>query len=111
MYDNLINTIKTINKSKKIRCFFFGSTVKKETSNFYISSIRENQKFIYGGAIIYSESSGKKIAKIPKGIKLEVATILGNTAGSIAGIILGIVAGITTLGITTLGITVGITIF
>ena len=67
MYDNLINTIKTINKSKKIRCFFFGSTVKKETSNFYISSIRENQKFIYGGAIIYSESSGKKIAKIVDG--------------------------------------------
>ena len=78
MYDNLINTIKTINKSKKIRCFFFGSTVKKETSNFYTSSIRENQKFIYGGAIIYSESSGKKIAKIVDG---KVDFVLIDTFG------------------------------
>jgi len=33
MYDNLSNTIKTINKSKKIRCFFLGNTVKRESSS------------------------------------------------------------------------------
>ena len=67
MYDNLTNTIKTINKSKKIRCFFLGNTVKRESSSFYVTAIRENQKFIYAGAIIFSDSSAKKIAKIVDG--------------------------------------------
>ena len=67
MYDNLTNTIKVINKSKKIRCFFLGNTVKKESSSFYVTAIRENQKFIYAGAIIFSDFSAKKIAKIVDG--------------------------------------------
>ncbi len=67
MYDNLTNTIKTINKSKKIRCFFLGNTVKRESSSFYVTTIRENQKFIYAGAIIFSDFSAKKIAKIIDG--------------------------------------------
>ena len=67
MYDNLANTIKTINKSKKIRCFFLGNTVKRESSSFYVTAIRENQKFIYAGAIIFSDFSAKKIAKIIDG--------------------------------------------
>ena len=57
MYDNLASTIKTINKSKKIRCFFLGNTVKKESSSFYVTAIRENQKFIYAGAIIFNNFS------------------------------------------------------
>ena len=63
MYDNLANTIKIINKSKKIRCFFLGNTVKRESSSFYVTAIRENQKFIYAGAIIFNDFSAKKIAK------------------------------------------------
>ena len=67
MYDILKNTIETINKSKKIRCFFLGNTVKRENSNFYVTAIRENQKFIYAGAIIFSNFSAKKIAEIIDG--------------------------------------------
>ena len=67
MYDNLANTIKIINKSKKIRCFFLGNTVKRENSNFYVTPIRENQKFIYAGAIIFNDFSARKIAKIIDG--------------------------------------------
>lgn len=67
MYDILKNTINTINKSKKIRCFFLGNTVKRENSNFYVTAVRENQKFIYGGAVIFNDSSAKKIARIVDG--------------------------------------------
>ena len=67
MYDNLASTIKTINKSKKIRCFFLGNTVKRESSSFYVTAIRENQKFIYAGAIIFNNFSAKKISKIIDG--------------------------------------------
>ena len=67
MYDILKNTIKTINKSKKIRCFFLGNTVKRENFNFYVTPIREIQKFIYAGAIIFNDFSAKKIAGILDG--------------------------------------------
>jgi hypothetical protein len=67
MYDILKNTINTINKSKKNRCFFFGNTVKRENSNFYVTPVRENQKFIYGGAVIFNNFSAKKIARIVDG--------------------------------------------
>ena len=67
MYDILKNTIKIINKSTKIRCFFLGNTVKRENSNFYVTPIRENQKFIYAGAIIFNDFSAKKIAEIIDG--------------------------------------------
>ena len=67
MYDNLANTIKTINKSKKIRCFFLGNTVKRENSSFYVTAIRENKKFIYASAIIFNDFSAKKIAEIIDG--------------------------------------------
>ncbi len=63
MYGVLKNTIRTINKSKKIRCFFLGNTVKKENSNFYVTPVRENRKFIYASAVIYNDFSAKKIAK------------------------------------------------
>ena len=67
MYDILKDTIQTINKSKKIRCFFLGNTVKRENSNFYVTPIRENQKFIYAGAIIFNDFSAKRIAEIIDG--------------------------------------------
>jgi hypothetical protein len=41
---------RIIKKSKKIKVFYFGSTVKKESNNFYITEIKENKKFIYFGA-------------------------------------------------------------
>ena len=67
MYNNLKKTINILKKSKKIKCFFFGNTVKKEQGSFYLTGIRENQKFIYSGAIIFNDTSAKKIAKIVDG--------------------------------------------
>ena len=67
MYDNLKYTITNLRMSKKIKCFFLGNTAKKERSSFYISDIRENQKFIYATAIIYNGNCTRKIAKIIDG--------------------------------------------
>ena len=43
------------------------NTVKRENSNFYVTAVRENQKFIYGGAVIFNDFSAKKIARIVDG--------------------------------------------
>ena len=56
--------LRIIKKSKKIKVFYFGSTVKKESNNFYITEIKENKKFIYFGAVIFNNYHAKKIAKI-----------------------------------------------
>ena len=63
MYKILTKNLNLIKKSKKKKVFFFGSTVKKETNSFYITSIRENKKFIYFGAVIYNDHHAKQIAK------------------------------------------------
>ena len=59
--------LRIIKKSKKIKVFYFGSTVKKESNNFYITEIKENKKFIYFGAVIFNNYHAKKIAKIIDG--------------------------------------------
>tara|TARA_S200000501_G_C20830532_1_gene747006 strand:- start:10 stop:1032 length:1023 start_codon:yes stop_codon:yes gene_type:complete len=67
MYKILKKNLKIIKKSKKKKVFFFGSTVKRESNSFYITNIRENKKFIYFGAVIYSNYHAKKIASIVDG--------------------------------------------
>mgnify|MGYP001256191678 CR=1 FL=1 len=67
MYKELIKKIKIVNKSKKKKIFYFGNTSKKESLKFYLTSIQENRKFIYFGAIIFSNTSATKIAKLVDG--------------------------------------------
>lgn len=61
MFNKLKLVLKDLRKSKKIKCFFVGNTVKKENSNFNISFTRESSKFIYSSIIIYNDSYAKKI--------------------------------------------------
>ena len=67
MFKDLKKKINLIKKSKKIKVFYFGNTVKKESSSFYVTSIQENKSFIYFGAIIYNNKIAKKISKIVDG--------------------------------------------
>ena len=67
MYSKLKSILKSLKKSNKIKCFFLGNTVKKENSSFYITDIRENEKFIYSTAIIYNDFQAKKISNIIDG--------------------------------------------
>lgn len=57
------NIIRTLNLSKKKKCFFFGNTIKKESTNYYITEVRESNRFIYIVGIFYNNNSAKKIAK------------------------------------------------
>jgi hypothetical protein len=66
-YQELINKIRIINRSKKRKVFYFGNTSKKEVPKFYLTNIQENRKFIYFGAIIFNNSSATKIAKLVDG--------------------------------------------
>ena len=47
--------------------FFFGNTSKIEQSDFYLSEIRENSKFIYVVGIFFNNKSVRKVAKIIDG--------------------------------------------
>ena len=46
MMIELKKRLNIIKKSKKIKVFYFGNTVKKESNNFYITEIKENKKFV-----------------------------------------------------------------
>ena len=70
----LKETLKILKNSKKISCFFMGSTVKKENLDFYITDLRENSKFIFASAIIYSEKIARNIAKLIDG-KVDIILI------------------------------------
>ena len=48
---------------KKKSCFLVGTTKKKSFRNFYLTPLRESQKTIYAGAIIYDNETAEKIAK------------------------------------------------
>jgi hypothetical protein len=41
MIVELKKKLKKIKKSKKIKVFYFGNTVKKESNNFYLTEIKE----------------------------------------------------------------------
>lgn len=67
MYQKLQNVLNTINKSKKIKCFFLGNTAKSEKPSFYVSDVRENSKFIFASAIIFNDKIAKKITRLIDG--------------------------------------------
>ena len=67
MIKELKKKILILKKSKKKKVFYFGNTVKKETNRFYITPINENKRFIYFGAIIFSNYHAKKISKLIDG--------------------------------------------
>lgn len=67
MYKELSKRIKQIQKSKKKKVFYFGNTAKKESNNFYLTNIQENNKFIYFGAVIFNNHAAQKIAKLVDG--------------------------------------------
>ena len=67
MFSKLNLILKDLKKSKKIKCFFIGNTVKKESSNFYISDTRESSKFIYSSIIVYNDLYTKKICEFIDG--------------------------------------------
>jgi len=64
----VLSTIKKRSKEKKkISCFFIGNTKKKDNRNYYITPIRENERFIFSSCIVFNNSIAKKIAKILDG--------------------------------------------
>lgn len=67
MIEEIKKKISILRKTNKKKVFYFGNTVKKETNNFYITPINENNEFIYFGAIVFSNYHAKKIAKIIDG--------------------------------------------
>ena len=83
MYKKLKDTLEILSKSKKIKCFFLGNTAKNEKSTFYITDIRENNKFIFASAIIFNDESAKKISKILDG---KVKFILVDTEKKVISI-------------------------
>lgn len=63
----LSTIVKRANEKKKISCFFIGNTKKKEDRNYYITPIRENERFIFSSCIVFNDSIAKKTAKILDG--------------------------------------------
>lgn len=64
----VLSTIaKRTKKNKKISCFFIGNTKKKEERNYYITPIRENERFIFSSCIVFNNSIAKKTARILDG--------------------------------------------
>jgi hypothetical protein len=64
----VLSTIaKRSKEKKKISCFFIGNTKKKEERNYYITPIRENERFIFSSCIVFNDSIAKKTAKILDG--------------------------------------------
>ena len=59
--------VKRSKEKKKISCFFIGNTKKKEEKNYYITPIRENERFIFSSCIVFNNSIAKKTAKILDG--------------------------------------------
>ena len=59
--------VKRNKQKKKISCFFIGNTKKKEKRNYYITPIRENERFIFTSCIVFNDSVAKKTAKILDG--------------------------------------------
>ena len=63
MYKILTKNLNLIKKSKKKKFFSLVVQLRKETNSFYITSIRENKKFIYFGAVIYNDHHAKTNCK------------------------------------------------
>ena len=63
----LSTIVKRTKQKKKISCFFIGNTKKKEEKNYYITPIRENERFVFSSCIVFNNSIAKKTAKILDG--------------------------------------------
>ena len=74
IFKELKETLKIFKKTKKITCLFIGNTVKKENLDFYITDVRENDKFIFVCAIIFSDNIARNIAKFVDG-KVDIILI------------------------------------
>jgi fructose-specific phosphotransferase system component IIB len=59
--------VKKSKEKKKISCFFIGNTKKKEERDYYITPVRENERFIFSSCIVFNDSLAKNIAKILDG--------------------------------------------
>lgn len=66
-YNKVNEILKSLKKyavlKKKKTCFLIGTTKKNSLSNFYLTPLREGQKTIYAGAIIYDNETAIKLAK------------------------------------------------
>ena len=66
-YNKINDVIKSLKKyanlKKKKSCFLVGTTKKKSLRSFYLTPLREGQKTIYAGAIIYDNETAIKLAK------------------------------------------------
>jgi len=67
----LLKTLSSIAKKakreNKLLCFFLGNTKKLENKKYYFTPVRENEKIIFFGAVVYNDSIAEKIAKIVDG--------------------------------------------
>ena len=66
-YNKINEVLKSLKNyaslKKKKSCFLVGTTKKKSFRNFYLTPLRESQKTVYAGAIIYDNETAEKIAK------------------------------------------------
>ena len=64
----LLKTLSSIAKKakreNKLLCFFLGNTKKLENKKYYFTPVRENEKIIFFGAVVYNDSIAEKIAKM-----------------------------------------------
>ena len=63
----LSSVAKKAKRENKLLCFFLGNTKKLENKKYYFTPVRENEKIIFFGAIVYNNSIAAKIAKIVDG--------------------------------------------
>ena len=66
-YNKINEVLKSLKNyaslKKKKSCFLVGTTKKKSFRNFFLTPLRESQKTIYAGAILYGNRTAKKLAK------------------------------------------------
>lgn len=60
---HLTSLIKLSKKQKKKTFFFIGNTAKPEKNDFFLTPIKENDRSIFTGAIVFNDKVAKNIAK------------------------------------------------
>lgn len=63
----LIKSIKNRNSESKKICFFLGNTKKLENKSFFLTPARENQEYIFFGAVVFNDNLAKRILKYVDG--------------------------------------------
>lgn len=64
---SLANIIKLSQKKRKFSGFTIGNTSKIDNENYYFTPIRDTEKIIFSGIVLYSEYLAKKVAKYVDG--------------------------------------------